>query len=147
MTTKDNLDGHLSQIRWETLPATFQDAILVTRGLGLDYIWIDSLCIVQDDSADWMQEAGTMKDIYTNSYLTIAALIAPNAHYGLFRNPKPVNPPGELQAANLKGAPFSIYTRRYNHSDFSPHYHPLMNRAWTFQELILSPRVLFFRKL
>jgi hypothetical protein len=55
------------------LPRTFQDAVLVTRRLGVKYLWIDSLCIIQDDVEDWQTESGKMADIYSDAYLVIGA--------------------------------------------------------------------------
>lgn len=48
-TTTDNLELHKRAIGWDSLPKTFKDAILVTRALQVRYLWIDSLCIIQDD--------------------------------------------------------------------------------------------------
>ena len=53
-TTKANLPDHLKGIPHRLLPKTFQDAVVVTRALGLRYLWIDSLCIIQDDEGDWV---------------------------------------------------------------------------------------------
>jgi hypothetical protein len=58
---------------WATIPRIFQDAIETARAIGLEYIWIDSLCIVQDDPEDWKAESKQMMAIYSNAYLTIAA--------------------------------------------------------------------------
>jgi hypothetical protein len=68
----DTLSQHQIAIPWDTLPKTFQDAIFVTRALGIQYLWIDSLCIIQDDSVDWQFQSAQMADIYRNSILTIA---------------------------------------------------------------------------
>ena len=67
---------------WEDIPKTFQDAITVTRYLGFHYIWIDSLCIVQDDNEDWARESAKMSSIYANAVLTIAASAAADDTYG-----------------------------------------------------------------
>jgi hypothetical protein len=56
-----------------SLPKSFQDAVTVTRGLGLRYLWIDALCIAQDDKSDWELESGNMAAIYRNVYLVIGA--------------------------------------------------------------------------
>ncbi|KAI9730237.1 MAG: hypothetical protein M1834_006001 [Cirrosporium novae-zelandiae] len=71
-TTRATIDERKKGIRWEELPKTFQDAIQITRGLGVPYIWIDSLCIVQQDTLDWEQQSAVMADVYTGSYLNIA---------------------------------------------------------------------------
>ena len=71
MTTKSNLTSHLSNIDLDELPPAIQDAIRLTRLLGLRYIWIDALCIIQDDRDDWTREASKMHKVYTQSTLTI----------------------------------------------------------------------------
>lgn len=73
VTQKDNLEDHKRGIDITSLPLTFQQAILITQRLKLRYLWIDSLCIVQDDPQDWEREAAKMGGVYANSYLTIAA--------------------------------------------------------------------------
>lgn len=72
-TTKSNWAKLAVNISFETLPPLFQDAIVITRQLGLRYIWIDSLCIIQDSLRDWETESSKMGSIYQNSYITIAA--------------------------------------------------------------------------
>lgn len=72
-TTTINLQAHKSAIGLSTLPQTLQDAILVVRWLGIGYIWIDCLCILQDSKADWEHESARMADVYSNAYITIAA--------------------------------------------------------------------------
>lgn len=73
------------------MPKTFIDAIIVTRYLGLRYIWIDSLCICQDDDQDWARESARMCDVYSNAHLVIAANRSPDCTGGCFhtRNPRP----------------------------------------------------------
>jgi len=66
------------------IPKTFQDAVKVARELNIAYLWIDSLCIIQDDIADWEAEASHMGDIYAGSYLTIAALSSKDDSSGCF---------------------------------------------------------------
>ncbi|KAK4151593.1 heterokaryon incompatibility protein-domain-containing protein [Chaetomidium leptoderma] len=83
-TTKDNSEDHLVSIPWDTIPKTFQEAIKLNWHLGIQYIWIDSLCIIQGDGDDWARESTKMCDVYGNAYLTIAASSAPNSTQGLF---------------------------------------------------------------
>ncbi|KAM0324923.1 hypothetical protein ACHAQA_007889 [Verticillium albo-atrum] len=71
-TTRDTLAAHLEALP-SPLPATFGDAIEVTLALGLRYLWIDSLCIIQDDTDDWRREASHMANIYENAVVTISA--------------------------------------------------------------------------
>ncbi|KAI8944488.1 heterokaryon incompatibility protein-domain-containing protein [Xylaria longipes] len=70
-TTKETLQERKERILWDTLCPTFQDAITVVRQLGLRYLWIDSLCIIQDDSNDWARESSKMAATYSLAHLTI----------------------------------------------------------------------------
>lgn len=79
-TERGNLQDHLVSIPMEKLPQTLQDAVLVMRKFGLQFLWIDSLCIVQDDLADWEEEAANMDAVYSNAYLTLAATSPISSH-------------------------------------------------------------------
>jgi len=86
-TVVSSLDQFKAEIPWERLSKTFQDAIHTVRALGVKYLWIDSLCIVQEsvnDPGDWSVESGNMTDIYSNSLLTVAATWAKDGTDGLF---------------------------------------------------------------
>ncbi|KAK0750915.1 heterokaryon incompatibility protein-domain-containing protein [Schizothecium vesticola] len=71
-TLTSTLAAHLVALP-HPLPQTFADAVAVTRALDIPYLWIDSLCIVQDDRADWAREASLMGDVYANALVTVAA--------------------------------------------------------------------------
>ncbi|TVY90459.1 hypothetical protein LAWI1_G004505 [Lachnellula willkommii] len=73
ITTRETLDKRMANIELEELPQTFRDAVEVTRSLGLLYLWIDSLCIIQGDPLDWEEQSAVMADIYAMCYLNIAA--------------------------------------------------------------------------
>ncbi|KAJ9137481.1 hypothetical protein NKR23_g9084 [Pleurostoma richardsiae] len=62
----------------------FRDAVTLTRQLGIRWLWIDSMCIVQDDSEDWQRESGRMADIFENALLVIGATSSRNDDGGLF---------------------------------------------------------------
>lgn len=72
-TRIDNIEAHGRGVKIEALPRTFQDTILICKELGIQYIWIDSLCIVQDSVSDWEVESAKMGSAYKNAHLTIAA--------------------------------------------------------------------------
>jgi len=72
-TTQSTLEVMKHGIPLSELPKTFQEAVLISKDLGVSYLWIDSLCIIQDSIADWEQEASRMGHVYANSYITIAA--------------------------------------------------------------------------
>jgi hypothetical protein len=76
-TKMDSLKTHMKGIPMGKLSKNFKDAITTTRMLKLRYIWIDSLCIIQDSSGDWVQEALHMKDVYRRAFVTISAYISP----------------------------------------------------------------------
>jgi hypothetical protein len=68
------------------LPRTFREAIEITRRLKVQYLWIDSLCIVQDSTEDWQRESLQMENVYTHSHLNIAATASETGGGGLFRS-------------------------------------------------------------
>lgn len=82
-TTKSSLKARLENIARNDLPKTFQNAISLVRKLKTEHIWIDSLCIIQDDDKDWKRESVRWPK-YSNAYLTIAATCASNGQVGCF---------------------------------------------------------------
>ncbi|KAH8891595.1 HET-domain-containing protein [Thozetella sp. PMI_491] len=72
-TTSENVTAHYKSIPLDMLPKTIMDAISLCRGIGISYLWVDSLCIIQDDIKDWQQQSPLMLDIYGQSCLTIYA--------------------------------------------------------------------------
>jgi hypothetical protein len=83
ITTSINLVERMSGFALSSLPKTFRDTIQITRKLGIQYLWIDSLCILQDSKEDWMVNCPKMAQIYANSVVTIAALWAKGDHDGI----------------------------------------------------------------
>ncbi len=141
-TTKDNVDTRLSMIPWDSMPKTFQDAIVITRRIGVPYLWIDSLCILQDDEGDWERECALMGKIYTRSYLTIAASASEDSRGGCFVQDDP------KRVRNCTWMPDGILVTVHPAIDsFDCRISgPLSSRGWTFQEYHLSPRILHFTK-
>ncbi|KAE8453310.1 hypothetical protein EG329_011377 [Mollisiaceae sp. DMI_Dod_QoI] len=128
-TTKKTLADHLRQLKLEDLPSTLQDAITVTRWLGLKYLWIDSLCILQGNKKDWQEESAKMAAIYEDSYITIAATDAVDCNKGFLAKRM-----WTTSKISLDGHSYSIYFPRY----------PLFQRGWVLQERLLAARVLHF---
>lgn len=145
---KATLEVFKSRISWNSLPLTFQDAISFARKLGVKYIWIDSLCIIQDDRDDWERESANMAAIYHGSLLTLAATKAESSSVGMFARIPPEFEEHELiSGTGLNGVPYSIFVRiDHGHQEGSipVKEHPLLTRAWVFQERLLSSRVLHF---
>ncbi|KAF2030724.1 hypothetical protein EK21DRAFT_14841, partial [Setomelanomma holmii] len=72
-TTLTTYGIHKSGFTLGDLPATIRDAVLIARYMGIQYVWADSLCIIQDSAADWAYEAARMCSIYSNATVTFAA--------------------------------------------------------------------------
>lgn len=90
-TTKQNLSSFRLPIPWQELSRTFRDAIDFAYRLGFIYIWIDSLCIVQDSAEDWRHEGGRMDSIYANASLTLAATRSMDSTQGCFSSSRSIN--------------------------------------------------------
>jgi hypothetical protein len=71
-------------VQFSSLPRTFREAIAITRALGIAYLWVDSLCIIQDDDDDWRAESAKMGFVYEQAYCTIAATAASDGSQGCF---------------------------------------------------------------
>ena len=141
--TKGNFDAFAHDVPFASLPATFRDAIRLTLALGLEHIWIDSLCIIQDSREDWATEAQLMCDVYSHSWVNLAATSSRNCHGGLFRS-SPLAFPCLIRAS-WSGIPSGSYLcldetawkRRIDRA-------PLNKRGWVLQERLLSPRIVHF---
>lgn len=127
------------------LPKTVKDAIQVTSRLGIKYIWVDALCIIQDSPNDKVLELSQMAEIYWNSALTIFVASASCAENGFFKYLERLHQdftPIEIHLSIGDSQQFSILLgktinpNRYENAIYS--------RAWPFQEQLLSPRLLFF---
>jgi hypothetical protein len=125
----------------ELLPRTISDAIEVTRSLGFGYLWVDSLCIIQDDKEDRHNQINMMDEIYRNASLTIASGSSPHADWGLpgISIPRLVN----QQTEKIGPYEFAIAFPTFEEIDDGTQ---LMwnTRGWTMQEKFLSRRLLLF---
>ena len=146
-TTTVTLELRKKGIHLADLPATIQDAVLVTRELGFAYIWIDTLCILQDSLEDWKVEAAKMADVYSNAYLTITASSSDGDEKG-FLWPRQKQSRVCLPNIDSRKPPFFLQHLTKQHmtkplrDDMSEE--PLTNRGWCIQERYLSRRSLFF---
>lgn len=82
VTTTVNLQQFNNKIYLQAMPQNFQDAIFATRRLNVRYLWIDSLCIIQDDMSDWAHEASKMGNYYRNAFIVLSSLSATNTSTG-----------------------------------------------------------------
>jgi hypothetical protein len=114
-TTQETPRSRLAAIPWKDLSRTFQDAIIITNNLGYRYIWIDSLCIIQNDHQDWELESKNMASIYQNSILTIAASKSKDGDGGCFAS-TPDLPGNEVPHPYTKSPTRIFYRRQLGHS-------------------------------
>lgn len=169
VTTTGNIAQYLENIALDQLPKTIRDAILLCLKLKFWYIWIDCLCIIQDDKDDWTNQAAQMSRIYSNATLTIATPICLDSSESFISKREEGNPllalgiPGAslpaMDGANTRyvlwlwafrtfDPPIGFFLSQdysdWNRSGTSKRRDTVswIGRAWTFQEWLLSPRVL-----
>ncbi|KAL6900446.1 HET domain-containing protein [Trichoderma evansii] len=168
-TTRDTLQGHLSEVELHTMPQTVADAVKLCRAIGLRYLWVDALCIIQDDDADWTRESFEMSNIYANSFITLCVVTGTSCSTGFLDR---LHNPNTLQInfnsqidSSVKG---KLFLRMYKHPtlDLITEYTkisvfdglvrddtlevdrwrsenaPWFQRGWTFQESHFSKRKL-----
>jgi hypothetical protein len=144
-TLLSNIADHKRGIELHSLSQTFQDAIFVTRSLDIRYLWIDSLCIIQDSLSDWDEQSAQMAEIYHQAQVMIAANKGYNSAAGCFamRNPLAIKPcPMELGFGSCADLQEKVFV--YQALSFSYESGPLKTRAWCFQEELLSVRSIAF---
>lgn len=155
-TTKADLDDRKLRIAFEKLSLTFQDAVKICRDLDQRYLWIDSLCIIQDDGEDWLDQASAMASIYGGSFVTLAALSSADSTQGCWTRPREA---GRTELSRYQDFDFDSQRVRvferwpaYWHSEYGDNPYkdhgygsnPLRTRAWTLQERELSLRCINF---
>ncbi|PPJ52350.1 hypothetical protein CBER1_09848 [Cercospora berteroae] len=159
---RENYIQLTNRLPWMDLAKTHQDAIAVSRELGIEYLWIDALCIIQDEPEQQTAEIKQMATIYVNAYVTLAASSSEGGQVGFLRARKPTL---TVSVTLSDGAHFEVFAREVvSHRTFDQgwdaiedtmYYHesndaeittryPLFGRGWAWQERLLSPRVLHF---
>ncbi|KAF2033067.1 HET-domain-containing protein, partial [Setomelanomma holmii] len=146
-TTHNNLDRYMEYIDYNVLPLTFREAIELTAGLHIFYIWIDTLCVIQDDALDWSRESAKMADIYRGAVLTLSATNESSAYEGcgLFATTAPAKQLSifsdrsktQIVIIAPRANQLPTKTARLKWQDA-----PIEKRAWTLQKRILSRRIL-----
>ncbi|KAJ8127808.1 hypothetical protein O1611_g5828 [Lasiodiplodia mahajangana] len=158
-TKKESLHQRKVSIPIKALCRNFQDAVEITRRLGVEYLWIDALCIVQDDVEDWDRESVKMGFIYQNSVLTISANLKDDGSGGCFNKrsvPHDLLPMKVREKIKVRSIEITTRQQDGQKSTLLFHYErqssdpaplkesPLENRGWIFQERVLSPRTIHF---
>lgn len=134
--TKENFSSCKEGILIDNLPVCFQHAIKIARGLRIKYIWIDALCIIQDDIKDWKIQAAKMARIYQNAFLVIAMSKASRPDQDCL---------GEVAGVNVD----SVHARIFHHmapwvERLGNPFFPLTRRGWAYQERFLAQRLVHF---
>ena len=147
VTELDTLQHRINGIPTSSLPKTIQDAIHITRQLSIQYLWVDSLCIIQDSDDDKSQEISRMPQIYKNAVVTISADRASDCQDGFLnqavhKDRIPGVTSAKIPYRSANGTVGHLRLRQaipYSRVD-----QPIHQRAWTFQEYFLSSRILSF---
>ncbi|KAI1417815.1 heterokaryon incompatibility protein-domain-containing protein [Hypoxylon sp. FL1857] len=146
--TKDNFVDFLQPSPVSELPKTYQHALAIAQSLGFWYIWIDSLCIIQDDKEDWRTESASMGTIYSHAVCNIAASWAVGSTQGCFsasdlaaRTPTfiPLKLAGLASPIQYQIGQAASYLEEIEQA-------PLNRRGWVVQERYLARRQLSFAK-
>lgn len=144
MLRTTNINDFRTRIDWSTLPKTMKDAVTVCRKVGVRYLWIDALCIIQGPDGDFNTEAPRMEAVYAGSTFTIAAAYSKDSDGGLFQD---VSPLGRIDCLVSQDENYTVFIRAQKSCLFSdnvPGRCPLDSRGWVYQERMLSPRTLSF---
>lgn len=163
---KDKLEDFKKRIPFSTIPRTFQHAINICRALGVKYIWIDSLCIIQDSNEDWDVQGSKMDQVYANCLLTISADSAVNGEAGFLdttQRQSLLEKTRRLPYRGPAGGTGEVFVRPSrtfgSSGGFGRHYDSgdstlpedlveqgsyLMRRGWVLQETFLPGRIIHF---
>lgn len=152
-TTVENYKTMQSGISASVLPRVILDAVRYTRALGLRFLWVDALCIIQDDHVDWRKVSVTMADIYANALLTLAAECSSSTSQGFIERPSGFQDIPQEEFNDLipcdDGAHIQVHARAlpmYTQIDgqLPTPRSTWSSRGWTLQEKLLSTRLLSF---
>lgn len=143
-TTRTNYPQHIEGMAVKALPQTFQDAIRVTRALGQQYLWIDSICIIQGKDGDFSAESKRMEDVYSGAYCVLAASRATDQRSGFLR-PRIQRKYVALRCGNVHWDSGIVFVCEMI-ENFREHVLKggLNKRGWVLQEHALARRTIFF---
>lgn len=138
MLNDSNTSAFLEFIDEDTLTAAHRECITIARQLGIRYVWIDALCIIQGNQDDWYDESKRMAEVYGNATLTVIAGRSADSHAGFMSNMlEHKAPPCAISLAKDMGDVFLCLSREMTIG-------PINTRGWCFQEKVLSRRTLLY---
>jgi hypothetical protein len=142
VTTTANLADLRHDIGFETLPAALRDAVHAAKALSIEYLWIDSLCIVQDSVEDFLEESKRYDEIFNGAYFVLSATSSTGVHDGFLRE-RPSRTYHTLERSPNR----SLYVCEFiDNFDRDVSESALYKRAWTLQDRIFARRTIFFTK-
>ncbi|KIJ39461.1 hypothetical protein M422DRAFT_143567, partial [Sphaerobolus stellatus SS14] len=144
-TKTDNIDSYIRGIDAPLIPQTIKDAITTTHVFGIRYLWVDSLCILQDSREDIAREIAQMRDIFERAYLTIIAASAQKVSEGFLQD-RPVLTQNYIRLPffcpdGKVGTIMLLFQLNWDHDHKQE---PVNNRAWCLEERLLSPRAMIY---
>ncbi|MCJ1385600.1 hypothetical protein MMC17_008723 [Xylographa soralifera] len=144
-----NLQQYSAQVPWKDIPRTFQHAIVIVRNLsnslGVEHLWIDALCIIQDSDTDKQRELRRMSSIYQYALCNLATCLGRDSDCGLWQDSDPLqfhNCVVETSHSNQMGS--RVRAENLDLYKSSVEKSVLNSRAWVLQELTLAPRLVYF---
>lgn len=144
-STQDTIHDRMRGLNTSKLPPSFNDVFQVAAKIGISYVWIDSLCILQDgDKEDWNHEAARMSQVYQNACVTLAIAVPPTEpHLGLFRRGDPSGVLSERFFCPLEDGPDQeVVVMKAQQEAYGSS--PLVPRGWCFQEREISQRLIHY---
>ena len=130
LLTHDNYDQQLFHMDMERMPKTFQDAISTTQKLGIEYLWIDAFCLLQQDTDEWLRESPLMHEVYGNATLNLAAVSGTNNQQGLYRKRSIEGLPPMLVSVPWAGCSLNCLVVREDFWQGEILSEPLYQRGW-----------------
>lgn len=143
-TTTDNLDAHLVEIDPAQLPQTLKDAIETAHTYGVQYLWVDILCILQDSDEDKAHEVAQMGSTFRDAYFTIVAASAQDVNEGFLQDRAPPFPPDILLPFRCSDGQIGTMSLSPVWRQYDGSKEAINKRGWCFEERLLSPRALVY---
>ena len=141
---RHNAARYRTGVAWRELPGLYQDAFRVVNALGHRYIWIDSLCIFQDDRLDMLNEGLAMAAVYSHAICNIVANAGQTDRLFATRHPALVDPYVEIPDLNRCVEPCMLRLEAQGLWNREVQGSPIACRGWVLQEQLLAPRTLYF---